>query len=252
MIIMGLERNGHHPTIVTLEIHLDGDRQFIFNPNTTTSSSMASNTHPLSKLEAFFKLCTEDEFARGIKYIEVPEYYRWVSGEWRRRKTGGNRLLQSDGSVVIHSNTIGRIFSMSPKVGELYYLRLLLVHLYGPTSFTYLKTFNGNLLPTYKECCLRHGFLDNDQHITNGMNEISQTLPARKLREFFTTVMCCCEPSDPSFLWHRFADELCEDFILERRQAHGDFTLGEFQLFVVCFTIIFVVEFFKMTMCPLI
>ena len=226
MTILGLERNGHHPTIVTLDIHLEGDQQFIFNPDTTTSQSVNDSAPSTSKLDAFFLLCSNDSFAATLKYHEVPEYYIWAKREWKRRQIGGPKIPQSDGTTIIHSNAIGRIYSMSPKVGDIYYLRLLLITIPGPTSYSSLKTIDGDTVPTFQESCRRRGLLDNDDHIINAMNEIKDTSPARKLREFFVTILISCEPSDPLSLWNTFVDDLCEDFIMDRRQSNNDFTLG--------------------------
>ena len=226
MTNLGLERNGHHPTIVTLDIHLEGDQQFIFNPDTTTSQSVNNSAPSTSKLDAFFLLCSNDSFAATLKYHEVPEYFIWAKREWKRRQIGGPKIPQSDGTTIIHSNAIGRIYSMSPKVGDIYYLRLLLITIPGPTSYSSLKTIDGDTVPTFQESCRRRGLLDNDDHIINAMNEIKDTSPARKLREFFVTILISCEPSDPLSLWNTFVDDLCEDFIMDRRQSNNDFTLG--------------------------
>ena len=85
-------------------------------------------------------------------------------------------MYQTDNTVVVHSNTtlIGRLYSMSPKIGNLYYLRLLLVHQQVSTSFSHLKTVDGELLSTFKEACRRHSLLDNDDHIIDAMNEIKR------------------------------------------------------------------------------
>ena len=153
MVLLGMERNGHRPTVVTLDIHLEGEHQYIFNPETTTSQSMENSNPPPSKLVAFFNLCSEDLFASTLRYHEVPEFYTWGKGEWKRRLIGGRKMYQTDNTVVVHSNTIGRLYSMSPKIGDLYYLRLLLVHQPGPKSFSHLKTVDGELLSTFKKAC---------------------------------------------------------------------------------------------------
>ena len=68
MTILGLDRSGHHPTIITLDIHMEGGRQFVFNPDTTTYSSLNESSPSKSKLEAFFQLCSNDLFATTLKY----------------------------------------------------------------------------------------------------------------------------------------------------------------------------------------
>ena len=42
-----------------------------------------------------------------------------------------------------YTDAIGRVFVIHPQCGEIYYLRMLLFHIKGPTCFNDLKTING-------------------------------------------------------------------------------------------------------------
>jgi hypothetical protein len=66
-------------------------------------------------------------FAHSFLYREFPEYYRWdrTDKEWLRRK----QRMQ-----------ISRMVFVCPIEGERYYLRVLLNHVRGATSFNDLKT----------------------------------------------------------------------------------------------------------------
>ena len=46
--------------------------------------------------------------------------------------------------------------------GERYYMRLLLNHVTGPTSFDDLKTVNGVQSSMFQEAALLHGLLEGD------------------------------------------------------------------------------------------
>ena len=66
---------------------------------------------------------------------------------------------------------------------KVYYLRLLLDHQPGPTSFTHSLT-SRQLTVKYhnlQEACRRHSLLDNKDYIIDAMSEISETLSALKL-----------------------------------------------------------------------
>lgn len=58
---------------------------------------------------------------------------------------------------------IGRINGANPIEGEMYYLRLLVNRVRGPTSFNYLLTVNGNIGSTFKEAEQRRDLLELDQ-----------------------------------------------------------------------------------------
>jgi hypothetical protein len=117
---------------------------------------------------------------------------------------------------------------VSPKHGELYYLRILLVNVKGPTSFVNIRMLpSGQICPTFKEACISRGLLDDDTHLYSAMTELAQTSTAARLRSFFITAVVCCEPSQPATLLNTFFDDLSEDFVMERRRQQADHTLGK-------------------------
>ncbi|CAK8574627.1 unnamed protein product [Lathyrus sativus] len=82
-------------------------------------------------LTQFFALNLRDPEARNYLYREIPEHYCWNNRdkEWH--------CMQSLRKVI------GRIYTVSPLEGENFYLRVLLSHVIGPTSWEYLLTNNG-------------------------------------------------------------------------------------------------------------
>lgn len=72
------------------------------------------------------------EEARKLTYVEFPTEFVWKLEErrWDQRKKGFS---------------IGRIHSVSPALGEAYYLRILLNKVKGPKSFEYIRTVNGDI-----------------------------------------------------------------------------------------------------------
>ena len=57
--------------------------------------------------------------------------------------------------------------STNPAEGERYYLRVLLNHVAGATSFECLRTMDGKILPTFREATERRGLIEED----NTLNE---------------------------------------------------------------------------------
>ena len=228
--IFGLERNGHKPTVVTLDLHLEGQQEVHYQSN-TSPQYLSQNPPKKTKLEAFFALCQADSFACTLLYHQVPEYYVWKTAQhsWDRRRVGGTRSIQQDGTSVIHGDAIGRLPMCSPRQGELYYLRILLINVVGPTSFANIRTLpSGQTCPTFKDACSTLGLLDDDSHLESAMIEIAQTSTAARLRNFFVTAVICCEPARPDTLLDTFLDALSEDFVMERRRIHADQNLGKF------------------------
>ncbi|CAF4918926.1 unnamed protein product [Pieris macdunnoughi] len=118
-------------------------------------------------LLAFFELCNEDEFAKTLLYHEIPQYFTWANNKFTRRKRGEN--------VVGHPGikkdaALGRVYGVHPSQSECFYLRMLLHHVRGPTSFPHWKTVDGVLKETYQAACRARGLLENDDHWENTEN----------------------------------------------------------------------------------
>lgn len=146
--ILGFNMHERYPAVVQL-VHLENAREKAANPSNTT-------------LTAFFELCRNDEFAKTLMYDEVPKYYTWNISKraFTRRKNGAVVPEYGD---VFETNTIGRMYTIHPSQSECFYLKMLLHTVKGPTSFESLKIVNGEVYETYREACLAHGLLEDDQ-----------------------------------------------------------------------------------------
>ena len=57
---------------------------------------------------------------------------------------------------------ISRIHMIFPSAGELFYLRMLLLHVKGPTSFSDLKTVGNMELDSYFQACKARNLIEDD------------------------------------------------------------------------------------------
>lgn len=66
---------------------------------------------PDTTLTAFFKLCSEDNFAKTLLYSEVPTYYTWnkLKKKFNRRKNG---ITVENQDEIRKSNVIGRVYTV--------------------------------------------------------------------------------------------------------------------------------------------
>ncbi|XP_038697843.1 uncharacterized protein LOC119995423 [Tripterygium wilfordii] len=101
--------------------------------------------------------CTAED-ACQLTYAEFPSFWRWDGKNkfWFRRQRG---------------ECIGGISYVPSTVGELYYLRLLLGHMKGPTNYIDIRTFNGILYDSFQETCNAMVLIDNDHEWHDAMDE---------------------------------------------------------------------------------
>ena len=76
----------------TLPIRLRSSRciwkiaQRIYFNDTEQARRIVANDPPQTTLTAFFKLCSEGDFAKTLLYAEVPFYFTWRDKKWNQRK----------------------------------------------------------------------------------------------------------------------------------------------------------------------
>lgn len=139
-------------------MHLEnGQRVYFSSSNAVHFAQEPKDTALIS----FFKLCTNDPFTKTLLYSQVPSYYMW------KKET---RFWEVDGLPNLkYFLTLGRVYRISPKQQDCFYLRLLLLKVMGMTYFDDLKTFNGETFPTYRETSLKRYLLRGRRSV--GRNE---------------------------------------------------------------------------------
>ena len=131
--------------VIRLPVHLEFEQNIYFMPGMEEQVNLSKNT----KLMAFFKLCSEDENARQYFYNSIPEHYVWDRDVWKPRQ----RVTKC----------IGRLYTVNPADRERFFLRLLLLHVKGPTSFKHLRTVDGREYATYAEAADKLHLTDTDR-----------------------------------------------------------------------------------------
>ncbi|KAG5540525.1 hypothetical protein RHGRI_020666 [Rhododendron griersonianum] len=137
---------------------------------------------------------------KKLLYQNFPEEYVWdgQSRIWHERK---------------QKEVIGRIVTANPREGERYYLRLLLTHVPGPTSYAYLQTVEGITYNSFGEAAIAHGLLDADDSNEKCMQEACAYQMPISLRQLFCTILIYCNPANPTELFFKFEDDMIEDYI---------------------------------------
>ncbi|CAN6585852.1 unnamed protein product [Malus baccata var. baccata] len=107
---------------------------------------------------------------------------------------------------------IGRIYAVSPNEGEKFYLRILLNHVRGPTSFDDLRTVNDIIQPTFIKAVEQQGLLEDDDSIRQCLREASNIRMSSALRRLFVTILVYCEPHGVRRLWDEFHSFMVEDY----------------------------------------
>ncbi|UYV72234.1 hypothetical protein LAZ67_9002265 [Cordylochernes scorpioides] len=163
-------------SIMRLQVHLPGQQSICFNEdNIEEVVQQAGNKDTM--LTAWFKL-----------------------NQWTPRQRGAG-------------STIGRMYSVNiQSESERFYLRLLLLHISGATSFENLKTFNGIHYQSFKEAAQARSLFEDDKVWDNTLHEAAGEKMPRQLRELFAHICILAVPHNIPDLFSIYKKLLCEDF----------------------------------------
>ena len=155
--------HGKSHQVVRLPVHLPQEQTVMFKAGHEQEAAAAA-LNKRTQLEAWFHLnATVDRFdevvanhARTLRYHEVPRHFVWdgKTCTWQPRKQAAR-----NGAVI------GRMRHVKPVAGDLYYLRLLLLHVPGAQAKSWddLKRAPGESgEPTFRQLALELGLLKDD------------------------------------------------------------------------------------------
>jgi hypothetical protein len=169
--IYGFELSKIHPSVLQLQLHLPNMHMVSYNGKENISNVINREGTERSMLTAYFEANNLNEKARGILYRDFPEHYTWQrTGKfWQERKQKGK--LQ-----------VGRIVAAHPAEGERYYLRTLLNHVPGATSYEDLKTVDGQLMSSFQEAAEKRGLIEADDTLDDCMTEADAIIATKTIR----------------------------------------------------------------------
>ncbi|CAN1242011.1 ATP-dependent DNA helicase PIF1 [Linum perenne] len=150
-------------------------------------------------LTEWFTLNQRYPSARKYTYSDITHAFVWdkQSSQWVIRKKGF---------------VIGRIASIPPRSGDVFYLRMLLTKIPGALSFEQLRTVNGHLYQTYQQACQALGLLSNDTEWNDVMMEVSHWGMPSFIRSTFVSLLMFCNVSSPQTLFEQWWPSMADDF----------------------------------------
>ena len=96
------------------------------------------------------------------------------------------------------------MYLVNPNQRERYYLRLILLHIKGATSFEYLRTFNGIIYPTYFEAAKALNLIQTEKEWDDCLKEASQFKFPTAMCELFAFICISHNPIDSLHLFNKY------------------------------------------------
>lgn len=187
-------------SVTRLPVHLPNQQTVMFEAGHEEEALLAASSG-CTMLESWFHLNRCELDAHQWLYTEVPQNYVYVRGKWQKRQRGGDKI-------------VSRMYSVSIRDAERFYLRMLLLHVKGATGFDSLRMVDGVMCQSFKDAASLRGLLDSDEEWDRCLSDACTYLMPRQLREMFAFICCFSQPQSPLKLW----DDHKVDFILDYRR----------------------------------
>ncbi|CAL0330224.1 unnamed protein product [Lupinus luteus] len=125
---------------------------------------------------------------RTLGYAQYVSKFVYVkrSRSWKPRKSG---------------YTIGRLIWVSPCTGELYYLRMMLTVVKGPTCYEEIRTVSNIQYETFRDACFARGLLKDDREYIEAIREAKDWGSGFYLRKLFVTMLLSTSMNRPNHVW---------------------------------------------------
>ncbi|XP_073151878.1 uncharacterized protein [Henckelia pumila] len=181
--IYSFEFSRMYSSVIRLQIHLPNEQLIRYNPNQSLGDILADEDNSKTMLTEFFKMNSNPAMVEKYVYRDFPQYYAWIqSGKnWIRRRS--------------QNKVVGRLYVVSPSEGDMFYLRILLNHVKGPSSFEKLRKVNGITYTTFKEAAEMGCLLQQDDYIRQCLQEAWSSNMPSSLRRLFVSILVFCQPT---------------------------------------------------------
>ncbi|KAL6873859.1 hypothetical protein ACP4OV_013941 [Aristida adscensionis] len=201
--IFGFALFGIYPSVLQLQLHLPNMQYITFDEFGNLEDVVNRPSSSMTTLTEYFKMNRVDSYARTLLYKDFLEHYRWIKGRkvWQIRQRRGQQ--------------IGRIVYAHPAEGERYFLRVLLNHVRGATSYEDLRTVDGVTYSTFREACENRGLIERDRSLDDCLREAATFQMPCALRRLFATILVFCEATNIRALWDEHKDSMSEDYCWE-------------------------------------
>lgn len=87
-----------------------------------------------------------------------------------------------------------------PSKSRLYYLRMILTIVKGPTCYKDIKDVSGKVLDSFRDACFEMGFLEDNNEYVAAINE-AKDCGSRQLRKLFMTMLISSRINRPHHVW---------------------------------------------------
>lgn len=214
--LLGYDIIKRSPPVMRLDVHVENYHTVYYAED--EAAEAARRQRPGTKITEWVKANTEYPSAQHHLYEEFAQCFIWEKRRkvWkpraRTRIRGASEAAASSSAntevdtTMLYDFTgtpdkmVSRIYTVSPREGERYYLRTLQLHQPGETCYEYLRTVDCVEFGSFLEACNAMGQLRDDSEWHRALAEAFRD-SFEALSSLFATILVFCSPSNQRNLW---------------------------------------------------
>ncbi|XP_058727157.1 uncharacterized protein LOC131598591 [Vicia villosa] len=198
--------HGRSPAVERLYFHLEGENPVYYTDHELIDEVLDKPSVKESMFTAWMEANKTYSEARNLTYSNFLTKFVYDKRyrRWRPRKRG---------------HTIGRLIWVPPSTGELYYLRMMLTVVKGPTCYEDIKKVGGIIRDSFRDACFEMGFLNDDKEYVAAINEAKDWGSGHFLRKLFVTMLLSGTINRPRHVWEKTWRTLSDGILYQQRQA---------------------------------
>jgi len=195
------------PSVYRLPVHLKDKHNIHYDEDDDPNVLLNNEALKKTPLTEWFTANATLPDAKDVGYLDFPQKFIW---EKKARKWKPHSQC----------NVIGRMYFVSPKAGERFYLSTLLTVVKGAESWEDLRKYQGELHTSFKAACFARGLLEDDGEWQKCLQEAGNMQTGHQLCCLFAIILLHCHPAQPHVFWDMNKAKLCDD-LHHRLIAHG-------------------------------
>jgi hypothetical protein len=200
--------HGRSPSVERLYFHLEGENPVYYTDYDFIDNVLEKPTVKESMFTAWMESNKKYEDAKSLTYTAFLSKFVYDKRYrlWRPQKRG---------------RTIGRLIWVPPSSGELYYLRMMLTVVKGPTCYDDIKKVGGVVRDSFRDACFEMGFLNDDKEYVAAINEAKDRGSGNFLRKLFVTMLLSGTVNRPRHVWQQTWKLLSNGILYQQRIVTG-------------------------------
>ncbi|KAK2417432.1 hypothetical protein QL285_039731 [Trifolium repens] len=202
--IFSFKIHGRQPAVERMFYHLVGENTICYTDHDRMENILEKASVTESMFTSWLQANETYPSARKLTYGQFVTQFTYSKKKksWSPRKRGFK---------------IGRLIWVPPTTGELFYLRMMLTVVKGPTSYEAIRKVRDIQYLTFREACFAMGFLGDDKEYIGAIRESHGWGPGFFLRKLFVILLLMGTMNRPYFVFRKTIQWLSDGILYQQR-----------------------------------